>query len=451
MKKENIKILVIDDEKSICEVLSASLIDDGYAVYSAHDGLHGLKAISEYRPDIVLLDIWMPGPMDGLEVLQKARADFPLVEFIIMSGHGTIESAVKATKLGAWDFIEKPVSMDKIFIVIKNILNFCSEKKEKLALLNKLRKNVAIIGQSPALVGLKQMISRVAPTSSWLLISGEKGTGRELVAQNIHYLSRRASGPFITIKISNIPEDLVEAELFGYKAGALIGSEEDKKGAFEHASGGVLFIDDVADLTLPVQKKLFHVLQTQMIQPLGANEEVEVDVRLIASTQVDIKKAIEEKKFLSELYERLSLIPFHVPSLREHKEDIPALVGHFSEEIIRRGDYCQKDFSTDAMEFLQSHVWPGNVRELKNFIERIYIIFVGNDCVDIDDLKWAGLNLDEQFIATNTFREARARFEKEFLLKKISENSGSISRTAEAIGLERSYLYRKIKAYGIEQ
>lgn len=449
------KILVVDDEAAIREVLTASLVDDGYEVRTAKSGEEALKVLEDYRPEVVFLDIWMPGAIDGIEVLRVTRSKCPGTEFIIMSGHGTIETAVKAVKLGAWDFIEKPLSYDKISILLGNIHSFQSERGEKNALLNRLRKNIAIIGDSPQMVALKQMVARVATSSSWVLITGENGTGKELVAQNIYYLSPRASRPFVEVNCAAIPEDLIESELFGYEKGAFTGAEKTRKGKFDHANGGTLFLDEIADMSLKTQAKVLRILQERRFQRVGGEDMIEVDVRVVAATNKNLEQEIKEGRFREDLYYRLNVIPCHVPALRERSGDIPALVLHFSEQFSRQGGYRRKVFSPAAMDKLQLHPWPGNVRELRNFVERIYILTPG-DFVDVHDLKFAGLpnpstGLDDAAVeGIANFREARARFEREYLLKKIAENKGNISKTAEVIGLERSYLHRKIKGYGID-
>ena len=446
------KILIIDDELPIREVLSASLRDEGHVVQTAHDADSGLKLMREFQPEIIFLDIWMPGSLDGIEVLTTARKQFPNLEFVMISGHGTIETAVKATKLGAWDFIEKPLSMDKISIVISNIVNYQQEKMEKEALLNKLRKNIAIIGEAAKMVNLKQMIARTAPTQSWVLLQGENGAGKELVAQNIHYLSTRASRPFVELTCSNLADDLVELELFGYEKGALPGADRTHKGKIELAAGGTLFLDDVGDLSLKAQERLLRLLQERKFLRVGGTNAIEIDVRLIAATQKDLLQEIAEGRFREDLYHRINVVTLPVPALRERSEDIPALVSHFCDIVAKEGGFSKKEFSLHAMEAMISHSWPGNVRELRNFIERVYILTPG-EFVDVHDLRFAGLpgagggNAASELA---TFREARAQFEKEYLLQKIQENNGNISRTAEVIGLERSYLHRKIKAFGIE-
>ncbi|MFV3408552.1 sigma-54-dependent transcriptional regulator [Bdellovibrio bacteriovorus] len=450
----NTKILIIDDEAPIRDVLSASLRDEGYQVSLAHDGETGIQAIRDVQPDIVFLDIWMPGKYDGIEVLNLARKEFPHVEFVMISGHGTIETAVKATKLGAWDFIEKPLSMDKILIVISNILSYQQQKEEKALLLNKLRKSIALIGEAPSIVATKQIIARVAPTSSWVLIQGEAGTGKELVAQNIHYMSSRASRPFVEINCGGIPEDLQDSEIFGIEKGAMPGVERTKKGKLDLALGGTLYIAEIGELNQAAQSKLLKYLDSRTYTRVGGTELIENDVRVIAASSKDLEKEVKDGRFREDLYYRLNVIPFRVPALREHPEDIPVLVSYFSDNVSRESGYPKKAFSEKGVEKMLAYQWPGNVRELKNFIERVYILTPG-DFVDVHDLRFAGLidKDDEKAVEMqdlSTFREARAQFEKDYLLRKIGENSGNISRTAEVIGLERSYLHRKIKAYGID-
>jgi two-component system nitrogen regulation response regulator NtrX len=454
-QKSGIRILIVDDEAPIRETLSGSLGDEGYTIKTARSGEEGLKVLEEMRPQIVLLDIWMPGSIDGLEVLKQARAKYPATEFIIMSGHGNIETAVRAVKFGAWDFVEKPLSIDRILILIHNICSFQSERGEKNSLLNRLRRNIAIIGESQTLVALKQMIARVASSSSWVLITGENGTGKELVAQNIHYLSPRAGKPFVEVNCAAIPEDLIESELFGYEKGAFTGATAARRGKFDHANGGTLFLDEIADMSLKAQAKVLRILQERRFTRVGGEETIEVDVRVIAATNKNLELEIKEGRFREDLFYRLNVIPCHVPSLRERADDVPSLITHFSEQFAKEGAYRHKVFSESAIARLRGYAWPGNVRELRNFIERIYILTPG-EFVDVHDLRFAGLpnppgsDSSSEDDDISNFREARAKFEKEYLLKKISENKGNISKTAEAIGLERSYLHRKIKGYGID-
>ncbi len=451
------KILIVDDEAPIRDVMAASLRDEGYQVQVAHNGESGLAQLHDFQPQIVFLDIWMPGALDGIEVLNRAKQSHPQVEVVMISGHGTIETAVKATKLGAWDFIEKPLSMDKIFIVIANILSFLQEKNEKSALLNKLRKSIAMIGETQAIVQVKQLISRIAPTQSWILITGENGSGKELCAQNIHYLSSRASRPFVDLNCAAIAEDLLESELFGMEKGAMPGVDKTRKGKIELAEGGTIYIEEVTAMNMNVQQKLLRFLQEKKFTRVGGKEMIECDVRIIGSTSENIENAIKENKFREDLYHRMNVSPFHVPSLRERSDDIPTLISYFGDMFSRESGELKKIFSEKAVRDMKQYTWPGNIRELKNFIERVYILTPG-EFVDIHDLRFAGLGdgFSEESLSQQhgeeiaNFRDARAKFEKEYLIKKIQENSGNISRTAEMIGLERSYLHRKIKAYGID-
>lgn len=451
--KNSAKILIIDDERPIVEALTASLKDEGFAVDVAHSGRQGLERIREFTPDVVLQDIWMPGELDGLQVLEEAKkGGYPETQFIIMSGHGTIETAVRAVKNGAWDFVEKPLSMDKITILIANILNFKREQAEKNALLTRLRKNIALVGESPVMVSLKQMIARVASTNAWILVTGENGTGKELVAQNIHYLSHRAGRPLVEVNCAAIPKELIESELFGYERGAFTGADKAKKGKFDFAHGGTLFLDEIGDMSLEAQAKILRILQERSFYRVGGEQPIDIDVRVVAATNKNLEEEIKAGRFREDLYYRLNVVPLRVAPLRQRREDIPLLVEYFGDQFLRNNGYRRKAFSDSAIAMMQTHSWPGNVRELRNFIERVYILTPG-DYVDVHDLKFAGLaevsdaNLSQGLM---TFREARARFEKEFLVKMIEENRGNISKTAETIGLERSYLHRKIKSYGIE-
>lgn len=447
------KILIVDDEAPIRDVLSASLRDEGFEVRTAENGDAGLAALREFAAEIVFLDIWMPGSMDGIEVLTQARDRFPNAEFVMISGHGTIETAVKATKLGAWDFVEKPLSMDKISIVIQNIRQFRQEREEKSALLNKLRRSIALIGEAPSIVQIKQLIARLAPTPSWVLLGGEAGTGKQLTAQNIHYMSPRASRPFVDLNCAAVPEDLLEGELFGLEKGALPGIDRVKKGKVDLAQGGTLYIEEICDMNAGVQAKLLRFMQEKKFARVGGGEFIESDVRVIAASSRDLAKEVTAGKFRQDLYDRLNVVPFVIPSLRERTEDIPVLVSHFSDQFSRESGMPKKAFSEQAMSAMKGYGWPGNVRELKNFVERVYILTPG-EYVDVHDLHFAGLTDGSSSTASGedlgNFREARAKFEREYIVKKIQENSGNISKTAEMIGLERSYLHRKIKAYGIE-
>ncbi len=450
---ERTKILIIDDEKAIVEALAAALRDEGFQVESASDGRSGLKRLKEYGPDIVFQDIWMPGDLDGLQVLEEAkkRAEYPQAHFIVMSGHGTIETAVRAVKNGAWDFVEKPLSLDKIMILISNILSFKREQGEKRALLSRLRRNIALVGDSDVMKNLKQMVARVAMTDASILVCGENGTGKELVAQNLHYLSARAGHPLIEVNCAAIPSELIESELFGYEKGAFTGADRQKKGKFDFADGGTLFLDEIGDMNIEAQAKILRILQERQFYRVGGEAPVSVDVRVVAATNKNLEDEIKEGRFREDLFYRLNVVPLRVAPLRQRREDIPILVDYFGDQFLRHSGYRRKTFSESALNLMLTHNWPGNVRELRNFVERVYILTPGDE-VDVQDLRFAGL---ADFAAGSeaellNFREARARFEREFLVKKIEEHEGNISKTAESIGLERSYLHRKIKSYGIE-
>ncbi len=452
MEYKSEKILVVDDEAPIREVLCASLADEGYVVDSAENANVGLQKIESFQPDIVLLDIWMPGDKDGMDLLREVSVLPGRPDIIVMSGHGTIETAVEATKLGAWDFVEKPISMDRVSILLNNLIEVRNVRREKGSLLNKLRQNMAIIGNSTEAKKVKELISRIAPTNSWVLIKGEVGVGKELVAMNIHYLSQRAGQSFVDFKCAHNTEDLIEGELFGYEEGAVIGNSDERKGVFDHSDKGTLFLDDVDTLPMSVQAKLVKYLEDHKIQRVGGNRQIELDVRVVAATTKDLQDLVSKGLFREDLYYRLHVVPFDIPPVRDRREDIEPLVIHFSEKACLSGGYAEKKFSNKALKELIKHDWPGNVREIKNFIERVYIL-TPEDTIDVHDLTFAGLNQKNGgavYDDAGSFREARSMFEREYIIKKINENNGNISKTAEAIGLERSYLHRKIKSFGIE-
>jgi two-component system nitrogen regulation response regulator NtrX len=455
-QKNKLKILIIDDETPIREVLSESLRDDGYEVMAAPDGITGLAVLKTFAPDICFLDIWMP-KMDGLEVLTQAVPLFPGTSFVMISGHGTIETAVKATKIGAWDFIEKPLSLDKVSIAIDHIVKLKEEREEKNALLNKLRKTIALVGESPAMQKVRNNVTQYAKNNVPVFIEGEVGSGRDLVAQNIHYMSQRASGPISEINCSTLPQDLIEIELFGIEKGTLPGIDKTRRGKMELMNGGTLVIEEVEEMPPVLQEKLVHFIKKGEFKRFGSSDLIVSDVRLVLTSTSSLDALASAGKITGELKKLVEANVMLMPPLRERREDIYSLVVHFSDISAKQMASLRKTISEQGMKLLLKHNWPGNVRELKNFIERVYIL-TPSDFVDVHDLKFAGL-VDKKSAGTgtatdssefSTFREARADFEKDFLIKKIQENGGNISKTAEAIGLERSYLHRKIKAYGIE-
>ncbi|MEK6628078.1 MAG: sigma-54 dependent transcriptional regulator [Bdellovibrionota bacterium] len=453
-KKNKIKILIIDDESPIREVLSESLRDDGYEVMAAADGPSGLAVLKSFLPDICFLDIWMP-KMDGIEVLSQAVPIHPNTSFVMISGHGTIETAVKATKIGAWDFIEKPLSLDKVLLSIDHIVKLKGEREEKNALLNKLRKTIALVGESQVMQKIRENVTQFAKNSVPLIIEGEIGSGRELAAQNIHYMSLRASGPISEINCSTLPQDLIEIELFGIEKEILPGIDKTRRGKIELMNNGTLFVEEIEEMPMILQEKLVHFIKNGKFKRFGSSVELTSDVRVILTTTLSLEVLKSKNKIHIELANLLDKSSMQMPPLRDRPEDIYSLVVHFSDIAAKQMASLRKTISEQGMKLMQKHSWPGNVRELQNFIERVYIL-TPSDFVDVHDLKFAGLiekkstNTTSDLNDFSTFREARAEFEKDFLIKKIQENGGNISKTAEAIGLERSYLHRKIKAYGIE-
>lgn len=450
-------ILIVDDEKSIRESLTGILQDEGFFPATAANGEEALARVRDEKPDLILLDIWMPG-MDGLETLTKIRELYSDQSVIMMSGHGTIETAVKATKLGAYDFIEKPLSLEKVLLCIKNAMNVGRLVEENRELKAKIGKNYEMIGNSKPINELKKQIKIAAPTSGWILITGENGTGKELVARAIHTNSKRNEKPFVEVNCAAIPEELIESELFGHEKGSFTGATVQRRGKFDQAHQGTLFLDEIGDMSLKTQAKVLRILQERKFERVGGNKTIEVDVRVIAATNKDLEREIRDGKFREDLYYRLNVIPFSVPALRERKSDIQTLVNHFLEHFCGQESREIKNLDAEAMSVLMNYSWPGNVRELKNLIERLVIMTPGN-VITADQLPQAMhdkqlTNLRDQTVTNNamadTFKTAKEDFEKEFLVQKLEENDWNISRTAEVIAVERSNLHRKIKAYGIE-
>ncbi|NJC88664.1 MAG: sigma-54-dependent Fis family transcriptional regulator [Desulfuromonas sp.] len=452
-------ILIVDDEQSIRDSLSGILQDEGFTPATAANGEEALARLREDKPDLILLDIWMPG-MDGLETLTRIRDQLPEQLVIMMSGHGTIETAVKATKLGAYDFIEKPLSLEKLLLTIQNALKLTRLVEENRELKAKIAKEYEMIGNSPMIIELKKQIEIVAPTSGWALITGENGTGKELVARAIHTLSQRGDKPFIEVNCAAIPEDLIESELFGHEKGSFTGATAQRRGKFDLANDGTLFLDEIGDMSLKTQAKVLRILQERKFERVGGNRTIEVDVRVIAATNKDLPSQIAAGAFREDLYYRLNVIPFHVPPLRDRHEDIPLLADHFLTYFSRKEGREIKSLDEEAMAALVRYSWPGNVRELKNLIERL-VIMVAARVITYAQLPQSITSrrheaTDQQPLSdvsatvADTFREAREEFEKEFLLRKLEENDWNVSRTAEAIEMERSNLHRKIRSYGIE-
>ena len=444
-------ILIVDDEPSILQSLSGLLADEGFEIKTASNGYEGLKIVEEGSPDLVLLDIWMPG-IDGIETLKEIKKNYPTIPVIIITGHGTIETAVKATKLGAYDLIEKPLSIDNIIVTINNALNFRRLEEENRYLRKKTIEKHSITGNSPPTVALKKQIELVAPTDTWILITGENGTGKELVARTMHQLSSRVDQPLIAVNCAAIPEKLIESELFGHEKNAFPGATSKKKGKFELANNGTIFLDEIGDMSLKTQAKILRVLQEQQFQRVGGDRILTVNVRVVAASNKDLEKEIEDGNFREDLYYRLNVIPVEVPPLRERSEDIPLLVETFLDECAKQNRSTKKTMTDEAIEILSAYSWPGNVRELKNLIERLAIMVQG-DIINASDVPAAyrpggmekARSFEEQFFLIDCLKDAKKTFEKAFIQRKLLKYKNNISKAAKAIGVKQSYLSKKIK------
>lgn len=446
-------ILIVDDEKSICKSLGSILVDEGYEILTAGSGEEAMKVIEEDPPQLVILDIWLPG-IDGIETLKVIKSRYPQIRVIMISGHGTIETAVKATKLGAFDFFVKPLSMEKIILIVNHVFELIHLEEENQLLKQKISHDYELTGNSTPILELKEMISIVAPTNAWILIMGENGTGKELVARSIHRQSKKAYKPFVEVNCAAIPEDLIESELFGHEKGAFTGATEKKRGKFDLAHEGTLFLDEVADMSLKAQAKILRILQEKKFERVGGNTLIPTDVRVLAATNKDLEQEMEEGRFRQDLYYRLNVIPLRIPALRERKEDIPVLVNWFLKEVTLKEHEEEKTITDDALAKLMEHDWPGNVRELKNFIERL-VIMVPHNVISAKDIPLLTENNKKTdgsvpLLAADSFRTAKMDFEKKYIIKKLQEFEGNISKTSEAIGIERSNLHRKIKRYGLD-
>ncbi len=444
------RILIVDDEESIRRSLSGILSDEGFETTSAADRDAAFSAIeADSPPDLVLLDIAMPG-RDGVEILGELRERRPDIPVVMMTGHGTIETAVKTTRMGAFDFIEKPLSIDKLLLTIEHALERSQLERENRALRAQALRAHDILGTSDAIVKLKENIAVAGPTNGWVLITGENGTGKELVARQIHVRSRRADAPFVEVNCAAIPEELIESELFGHEKGAFTGAMSRKRGRFELAHGGTIFLDEIADMSLMTQAKVLRILQEHTFERVGGTETIEVDVRVIAATNKNLEGEIGLGRFREDLYYRLNVIPLQVPALRERPEDIPILARAFVEEFSRDSGFKPKVLTDAACSLLRVHSWPGNVRELRNLMERLVIMTPG-ERIDAEHLpETVGMPEVEGRVGASTLEEARRGFEREWLLAKLKQHGGNISRTAMAIGIARESLSRKIKAFGIE-
>jgi two-component system nitrogen regulation response regulator NtrX len=449
------QILIVDDEKRICTSLTGILEDEGYKVRAVHDGHTALEEIEVCLPDLIVLDLWMPG-MDGLQVLEIVKKRYPHLPVIVISGHGNIETAVKATKLGAYDFLEKPLSLEKTLIMIERALDQRRLLQENLDLRKRFERKYEMIGNSKAMQEIRERITTVAPTNGRVLISGENGTGKELIARAIHKQSLRAQNPFVEVNCADIPRELIESELFGHEKGAFTGATAKKPGKFELAHEGTLFLDEVGDMSLATQAKVLRVLQEQKFERVGGSEVLEADFRLLAASNKNLEQEIEQENFREDLYYRLNVIPFYVPPLRERREDIPLLVNHFLQEFSLENGRRIKTVSPEAVEMLAQYEWPGNIRELKNVIERL-VIMVSSHVIRAGHIPHTILGKRRiNGIPPTTaehrksLKEAKNTFEKQYILQCLKMHSGNITKTAQALGIERTYLHKKIRMYNDE-
>jgi len=474
--ERTITVLIVDDEASIVESLTGIVCDEGYAAVNAGDGEEALAIIDQEQVDIVLMDIWMPG-IDGIETLKRIKELYPHLPVIMISGHGNIDTAVQATKLGAFDFIEKPPSYDKIVLSLKNALLLSQLERENEILRQQTHGHQEITGSSVLVRELKDVIERVAPTDAWVLILGEHGTGKELVAQAIHRQSHRSHNPMIEVNCAAIPEELIESELFGHEKGAFTGANDAKRGKFDLANGSTLFLDEIADMSLKTQAKILRILQEQKYERVGGSKTLSVDVRVLAATNKNLEDEIKRGTFREDLYWRLNVVPINTPPLRDRREDIGELVAQFVKILSAKG-LADKRFTDQAVEYMKQHHWPGNVRELKNFVERALIMSpddvvkselvcqmlqisgssgvlsggqedlttTSDESESDDEIRNDLQGFTEHFTMLN-FKEAKKEFEKLYLTAVVAENNGNISKTAEIIGMERSHLHKKLKSF----
>ncbi len=453
------EVWILDDEKGIIEILEDILKDENFQIKSFLWGKELLKEINLKQPQVILLDLWLKD-IDGFEVLEKVKKSFPEVQIIVISGHGNIETAVKAIKMGAFDFIEKPLSYDRVVVTVENALKITILEEENKRLRENIFGEVRLSGVSPAIQKVRELIVKVAPTDTTVLIQGESGVGKEVVAKLIHLYSKRAKEAFVEINCAAIPETLIESELFGYEKGAFTGAQTYKKGKLEMAHKGTLFLDEIGDLSPDAQAKLLRVLQEKRFERLGSNKFIEVDVRIISATNKNLQDEIKKGNFREDLFFRINVFPIYIPPLRERKEDIPILIDEFLQEFSYKIGSERRIIKQDALSAMLEYDWPGNVRELKNFVERLVIMSNSLE-ISYEDLPSDFKNLirKKEISKTNIepwFRErnykmAKLLFEKEFIKRKLQEFQGNISKTAREIGLERAYLQKKIKELNIKE
>jgi two-component system, NtrC family, nitrogen regulation response regulator NtrX len=446
-------ILIIDDEIQICESIKMILDYSGYEASYTTDAKDGINKLGSKLYSVLLLDIQMP-EMNGFEVIKKVKANYPDLSVIIISAHGSVENAIKATKLGAFDFIEKPIDREKLLISVRNAVeqsNLLTENKE---IKRTLEEEGEILGESNAIKNILEMIDKVAPLDTRVLITGENGTGKELVAKAIHQKSKRKDKAFIEVNCAAIPNELIESELFGHEKGSFTGAVQQRIGRFELANKGTIFLDEIGDMSLQAQAKVLRAIEDGKIERVGGGKKIEVDVRIIAATNKNLKDEIEKENFREDLFHRLNVIPINIPPLRERLEDIPILIEHFADDITKKHKKGPVNFSTDAIQYLKSLNWSGNVREIRNIVERIIIIVDKReiDKKDIELLFAPGqASMDDIIDGSNSFQEFKEKAERAFILKQLNINNWNISKSAEMLEIQRSHLYNKMKKYGIEK
>jgi two-component system, NtrC family, nitrogen regulation response regulator NtrX len=445
------RVLIVDDEKNIRTTLARGLDLEGFVVEGAEDGATGLALVDSFQPDLVLLDLKLPDT-DGLRVLEQIRLRKEPPPVVMMSGHGTLDAAVRATRLGALDFLEKPVEMERLLLTVKNALRLDALDREIGALKKNVEKRHGMVGRSGALTAVLDAVHRAAPTKARVLVTGESGVGKELVAKAIHDLSRRAPGPFIKLNCAAIAENLVESELFGHEKGAFTGADKKHEGRFERASGGTLFLDEVGELPLGTQAKLLRVLQEGELERVGGNTSIKVDVRVIAATNRDLLAEVKKGTFREDLYYRLNVVPVHVPPLRERKDDIADLASFLLEKSCQENDLEPKTWEPEALKVLCNHDWPGNVRELVHVVDRLAILVAGKT-IGVADVKGAipgaktltGPSIPD----AGPLYQLLEGFEKRIIEDRIKQFDGNMSKAAEDLGLERSHLYKKVRRLGV--
>src|ERR1700730_9664408 len=446
-------ILIVDDEPGVRTALTGVLRDEGYAVEAVATGEACLDRVTRGAVDLIVLDVWLPG-MDGLATLARLRERQVDAQVVLISGHGNIESAVRAIKLGAFDFVEKPLSLEKTVLVVRNALRQRRLEMENLALRARVDRHETTVGESYAIRQLREQVAMAAPTNGRVLIYGENGTGKELVARTIHALSRRRNSAFVEVNCAAIPEDLIESELFGHVRGAFTGAVADRRGKFELADGGTIFLDEIGDMSLKTQAKVLRVLQEQTMEAVGGAARIKVDARVLAATNKDLQAEIRAGQFREDLYFRLNVLPIFVPALRDRHEDVPMLADHFMAAFAREYGRRIKAFEPAAVTVIQQYPWPGNGRVRSNVIERLMIMVPG-DTISASDLSFLdprGLPRSDPHGPSEerlTLHEARDNFERDLILRTLAEQHGNMSRTADVLGVERSNLYRKMKAFGI--